>query len=137
PVPSDPVATLRSRSYAGLLVLAILLGVPIAAAAFWFLTLIRDLQRWVYDGLPGALGWSVAPVWWPLPVLALAGLLVALTIRLLPGHGGHRPAEGLQSGSITTPAELPGVVLAALAGLGLGTVLGPEAPMIALGSALA
>jgi H+/Cl- antiporter ClcA len=34
------------------------------------------------------------------------------------------------------PADLPGVVLAALATLALGVVLGPEAPMIALGGGL-
>ncbi len=35
------------------------------------------------------------------------------------------------------PAELPGIALAALATLGLGAVLGPEAPLIALGAGLA
>ena len=32
---------------------------------------------------------------------------------------------------------LPGVLLAAVAGIGLGVVLGPEAPLIALGGGLA
>src|SRR5262249_15759028 len=36
----------------------------------------------------------------------------------------------------TRPIELPGVLLAALATLGLGLVLGPEAPLIALGMGL-
>jgi len=34
------------------------------------------------------------------------------------------------------PIELPGVVLAALASIGLGAVIGPEAPLIALGGGL-
>ena len=39
-------------------------------------------------------------------------------------------------GTPPAPAELPGILLAALAGLGLGVVVGPEAPLIALGAGL-
>jgi H+/Cl- antiporter ClcA len=46
------------------------------------------------------------------------------------------PAEGLSS-SPTRPIDLPGVMLAAFASIGLGAVVGPEAPLIALGSGLA
>ena len=45
------------------------------------------------------------------------------------------PCPGPESCS-TQPVELPGVVLAAVAGIGLGIVLGPEAPLIALGGGL-
>jgi H+/Cl- antiporter ClcA len=134
--PPDPVAILRSRQYIALLVLAAILGVPISAAAYGFLALIHYLQRWIFDDLPGGLGFESAPWWWPVPVLAVAGVLVGLAIRYLPGRGGHSPAEGFKPGS-PTPIELPGVVLAALVGLGLGVVLGPEAPLIALGGGLA
>jgi H+/Cl- antiporter ClcA len=72
------------------------------------------------------------PWWWPLPVLAVAGVLAAIAIVRLPGHGGHIPYEGIKAGT-AQPAELPGILLAALATLGLGLVLGPEAPLIALG----
>ena len=74
-------------------------------------------------------------MWWPLPVLAVAGLLTALAIARLPGTGGHEPAGGLNAGA-TQPIELPGVIAAALATIGLGIVLGPEAPLLALGSGL-
>jgi H+/Cl- antiporter ClcA len=51
----------------------------------------------------------------------------------LPGSGGHVPADGLKvGGSPTRPVDLPGVILAATATLGLGLVLGPEAPLIAI-----
>jgi hypothetical protein len=44
---------------------------------------------------------------------------------------------GLKTGGQPTqPIELPGVLLAAVATLGLGLVLGPEAPLIALGMGL-
>jgi H+/Cl- antiporter ClcA len=71
------------------------------------------------------------------PPLVLAGILVALTIRYLPGRGGRSPADGFKAGEgAPAPAELPGVVLAALATLALGVVLGPEAPLIAIGGGL-
>jgi H+/Cl- antiporter ClcA len=94
------------------------------------------MQAWVYQDLPSALGFATPPIWWPLPVLAVAGLPIAYAIVRLPGHGGHRPAGGLGSGPPTLPSELPGVLLAAIAGIGLGVVLGPEAPLIALGGGL-
>jgi H+/Cl- antiporter ClcA len=134
--PPDPAVLLRSRSYVGLLALAAILGVPISAAAYGFLALLTKLQEWVFADLPKAFGFQGTPLWWPLPPLALAGLLVGLTIRYLPGKGGHSPADGLAMGA-PSPIELPGVVLAALASLSLGVVLGPEAPLIALGGGLA
>jgi H+/Cl- antiporter ClcA len=135
--PSDPMAVLRSRRYVGLLVLAAVLGVPISAAAYGFLALVAALQEWVFTDLPQALGFDGAPPWWPLPPLTLAGVLVGLTIRSLPGRGGHSPADGLKTGGVPSPVELPGIALAALATLSLGAVLGPEAPLIALGAGLA
>jgi H+/Cl- antiporter ClcA len=136
PPPSDPAAILRSRSYVGLLVLAAVLGVPISAAAYGFLALVAGLQEWLFTDLPEALGLGGAPWWWPLPLLTLAGILVGLTIRYLPGGGGHSPADGFKAGGVPAPAEVPGIAIAALATLSLGAVLGPEAPLIALGAGL-
>jgi hypothetical protein len=56
--------------------------------------------------------------------------------KTAPGAGGHIPYEGFKAGT-AKPAELPGILLAALATLSLGLVLGPEAPLIALGGGLA
>jgi H+/Cl- antiporter ClcA len=136
-MPSDALALLRSRSYLGLLVLAALIGVPVSAVAYFFLALVAKLQTWVFTSLPGALGFHGEPLWWPVPPLVLAGILVGLTIRYLPGKGGRSPAEGFKAGEgAPSPAELPGVALAALATLALGVVLGPEAPLIAIGGGL-
>jgi H+/Cl- antiporter ClcA len=133
---SDPLALLRDRSYAGLLVVAGIIGVPISAAAWGFLELVSVLQSEIFTHLPHALGYSNEPIWWPVPLLALSGVLVALTIRYLPGTAGHLPAEGFKAGGAPTPVELPGVFFAALASLALGVVIGPEAPLIALGGGL-
>jgi H+/Cl- antiporter ClcA len=136
--PPDPQALLRSKSYLRLLILAAILGAPISAASYGFLALVAYLQREIFTHLPNGLGFHGAPPWWPLPVLTVAGLLVAPVIRFLPGTGGHSPADGFKpGGGAPTAAQLPGVLLAALATLSLGVVLGPEAPLIALGGGLA
>jgi H+/Cl- antiporter ClcA len=135
--PTDPQALLRSRAYVSLLVLAAVIGVPISAAAWGFLALVSKLQGWLFSSLPKALGFQGEPLWWPVPLLMLAGLLVGLTIRYLPGKGGHSPADGFKAGGRpATPIELPGIIFAALATLSLGAVLGPEAPLIAIGGGL-
>jgi chloride channel protein, CIC family len=119
-----------------LLVLGALIGVPVAVAAYFFLDGVAEVQTYVFGTLPGDLGFESQPAWWAIPPLALSGLLVALTIRYLPGTAGHRPAEGFKASGPVAPIELPGIVVAAFATLSLGVVLGPEAPLIAIGSGL-
>ena len=135
--PTDPVALLRSRSYLGLLVLAAIVGVPVSAAAYGFLALVDYLQKEIFTHLPHGLGYHTEPAWWPLPVLVLGGLLAALAIRYLPGRGGPSPAGPFRLHGAPAPAELPGVILAALATLVFGAVLGPEMPLILAGGGLA
>ena len=127
---------LRSRRFVVVLVLAAVVGVIASFAAWCFLELIFYMQRWVFTDIPNDLGFDHgAPLWWYPPVLAFAGLVTALAVARLPGGGGHIPAEGLNP-SPTAPIDLPGVLLAAIASIGLGLVLGPEAPLIALGGGL-
>jgi len=138
--PAEPTAeqaaqTMRSKRFVVLLVITAIVGVIVSLASWCFLEGIAQLQKELYTHLPHALGYNNgAPLWWPLPVLAIAGLLVALAITRLPGEGGHLPAKGLATGAPTKPVDLPGVILAGLAAVGFGLVVGPEAPLIALGS---
>lgn len=134
--PVDFSALIRSRDYQRLLVLSGLIGFAVSVVAWGFLSLVPWLQDLVYLDLPDALGFDTAPVWWPIPVLAIAGLITAFAIARMHGGGGGVPAQGL-SGGITQPADLPSVLLAALATLGLGLVLGPSSPVIALGMGVA
>ena len=134
--PPDPVALLRSRSYLRLLILAAILGVPISAVAYGFLALVSYLQKEIFTHLPHGLGFSTEPVWWPLPVLVVGGVLAGLAIRYLPGNGGASPAHGFALHAPPTAVQLPGVIFAALATLAFGVVLGPEMPLIALGGGL-
>lgn len=132
----DPKELLRSPAYLGLLVMGAVVGVPVAAVAYFFLKVVAEAQQFVFTSLPDHLGFDSQPAWWPILPLVLAGLLVALTIRFLPGEAGHKPAEGFKTGGPVAPIELPGIFLASFATLSLGVVLGPEAPLIAIGSGL-
>lgn len=133
--PATPSAAelLRSRSYLGLVAVGAIIGVPVATIAYFFLKAVNETQRYVFSTLPDDLG---AGIWWPMVPLTLCGLLVALTIRHLPGTGGHKPAEGFKAGAPVSPIELPGIFIASFLTLGLGVVLGPEAPLIAIGSGI-
>ncbi|MGX2993323.1 chloride channel protein [Streptomyces sp. JNUCC 64] len=127
---------LRDPGYLRLLLLSALLGVPLSFAAFGFVTLEHAVQNGLWERLPHRLGYGTAPWWWPLPLLAVGGTVTAFVVTRLPGGGGHVPARGL-SGKATAPSALPGVVLAGVASLAFGAVLGPEAPLMAIGSGLA
>lgn len=124
----------EATAYVRTLVLAALLGVPVAFAAVLFQTAIHDLIHLVWEVIPDDLGWSEPSWWYVVLVPGLAGLLVAAAVWL-PGHGGHSPLGGLGADPIP-PIELASILPAALATLGLGLVLGPEAPLIALGLGL-
>jgi H+/Cl- antiporter ClcA len=133
---TDSSPSVPPRQFVALLVLAAVVGLVVSLAAWCFLEAVHWTQQGVFDDLPDAVGYDDgAPVWWPLPFCGLAGLIVAFAIVRLPGAGGHVPAHGLDP-SPTLPVDLPGVMLAAVGGLGLGLVLGPEAPLLALGGGL-
>jgi H+/Cl- antiporter ClcA len=114
-----------------LLLLAAVLGIVAAFAAAVFMIVVTQAQNLLWSDLPDAAGWREPPWWYVLAVPVLGGLLVALALRL-PGRGGHAPIQGL---SMAPMAPLPflSVLLAAVATLGFGIVLGPEAPLIAIG----
>lgn len=126
---------MASRRFLALLVLAAILGVVASLAAWCFLEVAHQANVGAYDKLPELFGFDSTPLWWSMPLLVVAGLIVAFAVHRMPGRGGHVPAFGLSTGQVL-PNELPGVVLAGLATIGLGAVLGPEAPLIALGGGL-
>jgi H+/Cl- antiporter ClcA len=138
PPAMDPSQVIRSKQYLIALVLAAILGIPISAAAYGFLALVGAIQDSLFDDLPQQLFTGGVPAWWPVPWLALCGVLTGLTIRHLPGNCGHSPAFGFKTGGgPPVDRDLPGIILAALTTLSLGAVLGPEAPLIAIGGGLA
>jgi H+/Cl- antiporter ClcA len=122
-----------SAAYLRLVGLGAVIGIPAAFLAAGFVALVHDLEHWLWDSLPAALGHS-APPWYLVIGLPAAGACVVLAARrLLPGDGGHPPLEGIGGGA-TPVSHAPGIALAAIGTLCFGAVLGPEAPLIALGS---
>jgi H+/Cl- antiporter ClcA len=130
---------MRSKRFVVLLVLVAVVGVVVSLATWCFLEAIHQITQELYTHLPHALGYDDGPPkWWPLPILAVGAVIVALAIRRLPGNGGHIPADGLAvGGGPPRPTILPGVIVAGLATICSGLVLGPEAPLIALGGGVA
>lgn len=115
---------------------SVVVAIPVSLVAMGFLELVTLVQTWVWQTAPADLGYDMPPWWWPIPWLMLAGALVAAAIATFPGRGGHVPAHGTGGGP-TPPNYVPGVFLAAMASLPFGAVLGPEAPLIAMGMGLA
>jgi H+/Cl- antiporter ClcA len=119
--------------YPRLIGLAALIGVPAAFVAAGFLALVHQIEVWLWEDLPSDLGAS-SPPWYLVLALPVVGAGIVVVARtFLPGDGGHSPLEGF-GGGVTPLAYGPGVALAALGTLPFGAVLGPEAPLIALGS---
>jgi H+/Cl- antiporter ClcA len=130
--PSAP-AELGGQAYLRLIALGALIGIPAALLAAGFLALVHELEDVLWHDLPDQLGHS-SPPWYLVIGLPVVGAGVVVAAReLLPGDGGHSPLDGLKP-EPTPFAWAPGVALAALGTLAFGSVLGPEAPLIALGS---
>jgi chloride channel protein, CIC family len=134
--PPDPNTILRSRGYVAILLFSAVVGLLVAVVAYFFLKWIEEAQQFAFTTLPKDLGFSSEPSWWPIPVLTIAGILVGLTIHYFHGTSGHEPAQGFKASGAVHPIDLPGIILASFATLSLGVVLGPEAPLIAIGSGL-
>jgi H+/Cl- antiporter ClcA len=122
------------RGLARGLVTGALLGVPIAFAAVLYLLILHETTDAIWHDLPDALDWRRPPGWYVVLVPALAGLLVAVALRL-PGRGGFPPIKGLGIHPLL-PGQLPSLLVAALASLAGGAALGPEAPLLAIGLTL-
>jgi H+/Cl- antiporter ClcA len=129
PTPAGSSEAPSPREFLRILVIAALLGVPVALAAAAFMSLIHGLTTLMWTTIPDTAGWAAPPWWYVLAVPALAGLLVAVIMRM-PGRAGEPAVKGIALEPLS-PTQLPSALLAALASLGLGLGLGPEAPLTA------
>lgn len=130
---SAPSAVPGGRAYLRLVGLGALVGVPAAFLAAVFLALVHLIEGWLWEDLPRALG-AGSPPWYLIVGLPTLGAAIVVAARmLLPGDGGKSPLQGLAEGP-TPVSHAPGVALAAIGTLAFGAVLGPEMPLIALGS---
>ena len=115
---------------------AIKLAIPFAllgsVIATVFLFLEEQLISAVWEDLPKALGMT-EPAWWLVVLLPLIGALLVMIAWRLPGRTDSGPLEGLHFD--VTPSTFGSVILAAAGTLVFGLVLGPEAPLLACGTA--
>lgn len=117
----------------GLLGMAALVGLLSGLAAVAYLAVEHSLDHLVWTSVPDLFGWSEPAAWWVLLVL-LAGALGVILASRLPGHGGHSPLDGFSFD--IGPAHVASALLAAMSSLVAGAVLGPEAPLMAAGTAV-
>ena len=129
-------SSLRSPQYLGILLLAAIIGVPVSAASYGFLAVVDQLQTAVFKTIPHDLGFDTAPTGGPCRCSPWPACWWRWRSPTCPGSAATRRPTGSRPAGVFPPRELPGMVLAALAGLSLGVVIGPEAPLILLGSGL-
>lgn len=128
PAPS-PTQRLPLRAFA----LAIGVGLIAAAGGSLLLEVIHLGERLFYDTIPAAFGWETTPIWW-VAVMLLTGALVILIAQHLPGNSGEGPLTGFHFN--TPPINAISILVAAAGTLMFGFVLGPEAPLIILGTTI-
>lgn len=128
---AEPDQQPTGRDLGRLMLIAIVVGLAAGAAVMVFLTVEHYFQTLLWTTVPNLLGGT--PAWWVYVVLLLGAVGVWVAMKL-PGGGGHSPLDGL-SLSVGTH-EIAGVLITALISLSVGAVVGPEAPLMALGSAV-
>ncbi len=123
----------QALGYLRLILIGALIGIPAALMAAFFLALVHWSEDLLWTDLPEWLGEPAPPAYLVIGLPVVGALIVAVARRFLPGDGGHSPMDGIGGGP--TPWQYgPGIALAAFGTLAFGAVLGPEAPLIALGS---
>lgn len=114
---------------------AALIGIPISLASILLLALNHELEHLVWVTLPDEIGAGTSgdPAWWfVIAVTTVAGALAAallLRVRTDVSHGVPLEPVPLR--------HLPWLLAGAAATLAGGLVLGPEAPLLTLGVAMA
>lgn len=105
-------------------------GVLGLAFGYVVLEIVNAGIAYIWETIPS--GWETTPIWYVVGVLVLAAVLVYV-IRTHVGDAGHSPLGGIKVSSLT-PKEYLGAILAILASLFGGVVLGPEVALVASGS---
>lgn len=110
--------------------LAIGLGILAAIGAAVFLMAMSWATDVVWEWLPAQLGLTEVPWWYVIVGLLVGALLIIAAWRLGPGMGS--PLDGFHFD--IGPSKAAAALSVALATLIFGGVLGPEAPLIAVGT---
>ncbi|MFN8126402.1 MAG: chloride channel protein [Candidatus Nanopelagicales bacterium] len=130
---ATPAQEVAPSDMAKTILLAIALGIGGSVVASVFLAILTVLQDFVWQDLPAHFSLSAGTWWYVLAWAIVAAGLIAIAQRM-PGKTGGVPITGLHFD--IGPKEIASVALAAMATLALAMPLGPEAPLIACGTAL-
>ena len=131
PEPSNQTAPSRLPLKA--FALAVGVGLVAAAGGSVLLETVHLGERFLYETLPQSLGIDGVPVWWVL-VMLITGAVVIVVAQQLPGNSGKGPLTGFHFD--TLPINAVSILLASAGTLLFGFVLGPEAPLIILGTTI-
>ena len=120
-----------------LVVFGAIIGVPVAAVAYFFLKLVAETQQYVFDDAAGRARLRQPAVVVADPVARAERSPRRRDDPLPPGHvrATSRPRDSRPAARCSR-SSFPGIIIAAFATLSLGVVLGPEAPLIAIGSGM-
>ncbi len=124
---SMPEATVTARRLIPAMLIAGVVGLVLGYAV---LEVVNAGIALVWETIPS--GWASTPAWYIVGVLVLAAVLVYV-VRTYIGDAGHSPLQGITVSGLT-PQEYLGAILAILASLFGGIVLGPEVALVATGS---
>jgi H+/Cl- antiporter ClcA len=113
--------------------LSALIGVVAAVGATLLLAFFDNAEQWVWHDLPSGMGMTELPAWFVFAAMLVGAGVVALAWRL-PGATGKSPLTGLHFD--TLPINAASFLLAAFGSLVFGFVLGPEAPLVILGTTI-
>jgi H+/Cl- antiporter ClcA len=108
----------------------LLVGVVALVLGYIVLQIVNAGIRLIWEHIPEA--WEKTPAWYVLGVLLIAAVLVYV-VRRYVGDAGHSPMGGIKISPVT-PREYVGIILAIIASLWGGVVLGPEVALVATGS---
>jgi len=113
--------------------LAIGIGFVAAAGGSILLEALHLGERFFYRTLPTFFGLDGVPLWWVLAMLVIGAVIIVIA-QHLPGKSGHGPLTGFHFD--TPPINAVSILVAAAGSLVFGFVLGPEAPLIILGTTI-
>lgn len=119
--------TRMSRRPLPAMLIAGIVGLVLGYAA---LLLVNAGIGLIWEDVPAS--WQTTPAWYVIGVLLVAAVLVYV-VRRFVGDTGHSPLSGIAVSTLT-PRDYVGAILAILASLWGGIVLGPEVALVATGS---
>ena len=134
--PVDRPSASTVRTLVALSLPSAVVGVVSALVLYAVEELALLIEHGIWSGLPAAFGIDPWSPGWIFGVLSLTGLAVGLVVWLVPGHGGQDSATVELTAPPVGLGAVPSIVVVTVLGLAGGVSLGPEAPIIAINTAI-